>query len=79
MPNSVHIFLKLINARYPGVRIYITENGWSSREGIVDEDRVNYYRSALEGVLDALDEGINVHGYLAWSLMDNFEWMAGYS
>ncbi|XP_035433262.2 myrosinase 1 [Spodoptera frugiperda] len=79
MPDSMYITLKLIKNRYGDIPIYITENGWSSYGGIDDDNRVDYYRSALEGVLDALDDGINVKGYYAWSLMDNFEWLAGYT
>ncbi|KAJ8730215.1 hypothetical protein PYW07_017253 [Mythimna separata] len=79
MPDSIYIVLKNIQKRYGDVPIYITENGWSTHEGIEDEGRVAYYRAALESALDALDEGINLKGYYAWSLMDNFEWMAGYT
>lgn len=79
MPNSMYIVLKSIQERYGDVPIYITENGWSTHEGIDDDSRVAYYRAALESTLDAMDEGVNLKGYFAWSLMDNFEWMAGYT
>ncbi|XP_075973346.1 myrosinase 1-like [Anticarsia gemmatalis] len=80
MPRSLYIVLKRIHERYDGnVPIIVTENGWSTHAGIEDEDRVAYYRAALEGALDAMDEGVNLLGYFAWSLLDNFEWMAGYS
>ena len=35
-------------------------------------------RQALHGVLDVIDEGIDVRGYTYWSLLDNFEWAFGY-
>nr|XP_021200129.2 myrosinase 1 [Helicoverpa armigera] len=79
MPSSLYHALRQINERYPDYPIIVTENGWSTREGIEDDERVDYYRDALEDVLDALDEGIDVRGYYAWSLMDNFEWLAGYT
>ncbi|XP_047024158.1 lactase-phlorizin hydrolase-like [Helicoverpa zea] len=79
MPKSLYIALNEIQKRYGDIPIYVTENGWSTREGIEDDERVDYYRDALEDVLDALDEGIDVRGYYAWSLMDNFEWLAGYT
>ncbi|XP_013174587.1 PREDICTED: cytosolic beta-glucosidase-like [Papilio xuthus] len=73
--------LLLIKEKYNNPVMYITENGWSTRleQGLEDDDRVRYYRAALENVLDALDAGVNLKGYMAWSLMDNFEWMQGYT
>lgn len=65
--------------RYDNPEIYITENGWSTYQGLNDDTRVNYMRAAWESALDALDAGINLKGYMAWSLMDNFEWREGYS
>lgn len=55
--------------------LLITENGLSS---VDDERRIAYLRKALQGVLDCLDEGIDVRGYTYWSLLDNFEWNHGY-
>ncbi|GBP05949.1 Cytosolic beta-glucosidase [Eumeta japonica] len=59
--------------------VYITENGFSTRGGLQDDDRVRYYRSYLSALLDAIDEGSDIRAYAAWSLMDNFEWMQGYT
>lgn len=59
--------------------MFVTENGLSNRGGLVDEDRVLYYRGYLDALLDALDDGCDVRAYTAWSLMDNFEWAAGYT
>jgi beta-glucosidase len=55
--------------------ILVTENGIGTDD---DEQRVRYVRTALEGVLDCLADGIDVLGYMYWSLMDNFEWALGY-
>lgn len=57
------------------VPILVTENGIGTDD---DAQRVAYLRRALEGVLDCLDDGIDVRGYLCWSLLDNFEWAFGY-
>ena len=57
------------------VPILVTENGICTED---DDQRVRYVRTALEGVLDCLAEGIDVLGYTYWSLMDNFEWTFGY-
>jgi beta-glucosidase len=65
--------------------IYITENGCSSSDvpapdGIVyDSDRVMYLRNYLTQLQRATADGIPVHGYFLWSLMDNFEWADGYT
>ena len=55
--------------------IYITENGCSISEAPNDTRRIEY----LDGHLRALHgSGVDVRGYFHWSLMDNFEWAAGY-
>lgn len=59
-----------------GKPIYVTENGIATND---DTRRVAYIDSALAGVRACLDEGIDVRGYIHWSLLDNFEWVFGYS
>ncbi|XP_052758518.1 lactase/phlorizin hydrolase-like [Galleria mellonella] len=71
--------LKQIKKYYNNPPIYITENGYSSHGGLQDDDRILYYRGYLDAVLDALEEGSDIRGYTAWSLMDNFEWLRGYT
>jgi len=44
-----------------------------------DTKRIDYYRSYLAELKKAIDEGANVIGYFAWSLLDNFEWRSGYT
>lgn len=67
--------------KYNDPIFYITENGWSTTpsDSLFDEGRVKYYRAALESVLNAIDAGVRIKGYMAWSLMDNFEWLLGYT
>jgi beta-glucosidase len=55
--------------------VLVTENGIGTDD---DEQRIRYVRAALGGVLDCLDEGIEVQGYTYWSALDNFEWAFGY-
>jgi beta-glucosidase len=55
--------------------LLVTENGIGT---VDDEQRIDYVRQALAGVLDAVAEGIDVRGYTYWSLLDNFEWTFGY-
>ncbi|MBA2283112.1 MAG: family 1 glycosylhydrolase [Actinomycetota bacterium] len=57
------------------VPVLVTENGIGTTD---DEQRIRYVRTALEGVLDCIDDGIDVRGYTYWSLLDNFEWAHGY-
>lgn len=71
-------------AAYPQVKnIMITENGAAFHDKLIDgkiEDgeRIDYFKAYLAAMLKAKDEGINITGYLAWTLMDNFEWAEGY-
>ena len=58
-----------------GVPIIVTENGISTED---DSLRVEYVQRALTGLKRAIDDGVDVHGYVVWSLLDNFEWMSGY-
>ena len=54
-----------------GVPIVVTENGIATAD---DRQRVRYTEEALQGLLGAIADGIDVRGYLHWSLLDNFEW-----
>lgn len=59
-----------------GKPIYVTESGIATND---DLRRIAFIDEALAGVRQCLDEGIPVHSYLYWSLLDNFEWTAGFS
>lgn len=63
-------------AEHAAVPVLVTENGMATDD---DDARIAYTRAALEGVARCLDDGIDVRGYLHWTLLDNFEWMAGYA
>ena len=67
--------------RFP--RLIVTENGAAFPDHLADDRvhdarRVDFYRAHLSEVRRAIGDGIPVHGYFCWSLMDNFEWAAGY-
>ncbi|CAK1602814.1 unnamed protein product [Parnassius mnemosyne] len=78
VPEGFYKLLTDIKQKYNNPPIYITENGYSTYGGLVDDDRIAYYRKYMDAMLDAIDEGCDIRGYAAWSLLDNFEWMEGY-
>lgn len=59
----------------PGLPILITENGLATDD---DAERIVFTEEALRGLAAAVADGADVRGYLHWSLLDNFEWFAGY-
>ena len=67
------------------VPIYITENGVAQDDGqdretiLNDDERIAYVAETLRHVRRAMADGIDVRGYYLWSLMDNFEWSAGFA
>jgi beta-glucosidase len=58
-----------------GVPVLVTEHGMAHRD---DACRAAFIEPALAGLLDAIEDGVPVAGYLHWTLMDNFEWIFGY-
>lgn len=83
-PSAFHSHL-LRMSRDMKLPMIVTENGASwpdevSDDGrIRDEDRYGYLHDHLNAVLNAIDEGADIRGYMAWSLMDNFEWGYGFT
>lgn len=83
-PQGLTTLLRRIKQDYNPGPMYITENG-STYDDVVNEDgsiedieRLDYLKRHLIAVQNALIEGIDVKGYFAWSLLDNFEWAEGY-
>jgi beta-glucosidase len=56
--------------------LYVTENGIATAD---DSRRIEYIRRVVDGVQRCVAEGIDVRGYMHWSLLDNWEWVFGYS
>lgn len=65
----------LRQAASAGKPMIVTENGLGSED---DGARITFIQRALAGVLRAMDDGLDVRGYMYWSAMDNFEWILGY-
>lgn len=64
--------------------IIISENGAAFADQLIDEQvhdeqRIGYYQSHFMAVHECIEAGVNIEGYFAWSLLDNFEWAEGYS
>jgi len=59
-----------------GRPVLVTEHGLGTED---DAQRAAFIAPALEGLLDAVLDGVPVLGYLHWTLLDNFEWIFGYS
>ncbi|PRX99760.1 glycoside hydrolase family 1 protein [Allonocardiopsis opalescens] len=70
-PDALGIALRNAWKVAGGTPLMVTENGIATDD---DERRIAYTREALGHLLDAVDEGVDVRGYLHWSLVDNFEW-----
>ncbi|XP_067010250.2 myrosinase 1-like [Anabrus simplex] len=76
-------FRKLItwvHETYNAPAILITENGYSDDGSLEDTDRINYFKSHFTELLKAVyEDGANVIGHTAWSVIDNMEWNSGYT
>jgi len=82
-PQGFSDLLISLNAKYTLPPVYITENGAAMPDNIIngkviDKHRIAYYQSHLNAVDTAIESGVDIRGYFAWSLMDNFEWAEGY-
>lgn len=73
-PEGIYHELKDIKKRY-NLPVYITENGIADAK---DKKRGKYIIDHLFWMHKAISEGVDVRGYLHWSLMDNFEWACGF-
>jgi len=75
-----------VKKNYGDLPLYVTENGAAfydpptvNGSELSDPLRVEYLRTHLLAAHDAIEKGVNLRGYFAWSLLDNFEWSHGYS
>jgi beta-glucosidase len=84
-PDGLTEILVRIREDYADVPIYVTENGravhdYVDPEGDVDdEERVSYLDAHFRAAHKAIERGVDLRGYMVWSLLDNFEWAEGYS
>mmetsp|Transcript_83125 Transcript_83125/g.238817 ORF Transcript_83125/g.238817 Transcript_83125/m.238817 type:complete len:509 (-) Transcript_83125:308-1834(-) len=88
VPVGIRKHLEYVNQRYKPDGIIVTENGCDVPnedsmplgQALKDSFRVNFFRSYLAEAAKAVREsGVPLKGYIAWSLLDNFEWSDGYA
>ena len=83
-PDQLTELLLWLNGRCDNLPLIVTENGAAFTDTldtsgrIHDVERMRYYAEHLAAVHAAIVKGANVRGYMAWSLLDNFEWAEGY-
>ncbi|MGI4732685.1 MAG: GH1 family beta-glucosidase [Janthinobacterium lividum] len=84
-PAGFRDLLVRLGRDYPGVPLYISENGasyadYADQSGEVrDQERIAYLRDHIGACGEAIASGVDLRGYWLWSFMDNFEWSMGYS
>lgn len=83
-PPGLTALLVRLHRDYKLPPIYITENGAAFKDEVVDGrvhdvQRQTYIANHIAALGDAMAQGVRVHGYFVWSLLDNFEWASGCS
>ncbi|KAL7240657.1 hypothetical protein ACSBR2_006329 [Camellia fascicularis] len=88
VPHGIRSLMNYIKEKYGNPPVIITENGMDDpndpfvpiKDALKDEKRIKYHNDYLTNLLAAINEdGCNVKGYFVWSLLDNWEWAAGYT
>ncbi|KAJ0043167.1 hypothetical protein Pint_18646 [Pistacia integerrima] len=85
VPWGLYNAVTYVKERYGNPIMFLSENGMDDpgnltfAESLHDTTRINYYRDYISQLKKAIDDGANVQGYFAWSLLDNFEWLLGYT
>ena len=74
-PDALASVVRRIARFYPGKDLVVTEHGVATLD---DRERVEFIVHGLAALHGAMAEGLRVRGYIHWSLLDNFEWAAGY-
>jgi beta-glucosidase len=84
-PGGLDGYLRHLTETYRPASILVTENGasYSDRpddDGVIDDRRrISYLQGHIEAVGQARGDGVPVDGYFVWSLLDNLEWVMGFS
>jgi beta-glucosidase len=78
-PAGLTDLLVQLHQTYPGLPLYVTENGAAYPDRIEDSDRVSFLDGHIRAAGAAIEQGVDLRGYFCWSLLDNFEWAEGYA
>jgi beta-glucosidase len=83
-PQGLVDILSQVQRDYPPMPIYLTENGAAfddvAVDGVVhDANRIDFLESHLASLATLRAQGVDIRGYFAWSLLDNYEWSEGYA
>lgn len=82
-PEGLTETLEFVTSRTGELPLYVTENGAAYPDDpddpARDPERVAFLRRHLAAALDAIEHGVPLRGFFAWSLLDNFEWTHGYA
>jgi beta-glucosidase len=83
-PDGLEDLLVSLHEQFPSLPLMITENGAAFTDEVVDGrvhdvDRTDYLVRHFTAAHRAIERGVDLRGYLVWSLLDNFEWGYGYS
>lgn len=84
-PRAVYDALEMLRDDYGWTGpTYVTENGMAdgpaaALDPLEDDERISYISGFLTWISKAIEAGHDLRGYYVWSLMDNYEWSAGFS
>jgi beta-glucosidase len=74
-PRALGAAMRRVSSVLPGMPLLVTENGLATTD---DAQRIDFTQQALESLAEAVADGVDVRGYVHWTLLDNFEWFSGY-
>ncbi|GJM96337.1 hypothetical protein PR202_ga13161 [Eleusine coracana subsp. coracana] len=85
VPTGMYGVVNYLKEKYSNPTIIISENGMDQPGNLTHEEylhdtaRIDFYKNYLTELKRGIDDGANVVAYFAWSLLDNFEWLSGYT
>ncbi|KAA8523860.1 hypothetical protein F0562_010283 [Nyssa sinensis] len=87
VPRGMEEIVEYVKKRYHNMPMFVTENGYVPpkqeavrvEEQLHDVKRIEFHKAYMASLARAIRNGADVRGYFAWTLMDNYEWVEGYS